>query len=133
MQHPAELRKVMFSPDSRLILTVCSDGSARLWETGSCKILARPLQYGIGTGEARTMIVDGAFNFEGTAILFQYSDGSARRYSIPVPLPNDSEFVTAWAKVHCAFESDNNGLLRQLSQSEWLTAQDELRGLHFSP
>src|SRR5262249_17354395 len=31
-----------FSPDSRLILTTCVDGSARIWDFGGATVLARP-------------------------------------------------------------------------------------------
>jgi WD40 repeat protein len=126
MQHPSELRKVAFSPDDRLVLTVCSDGSAWLWEAGSCKLVERPLQYETGTRGASVAVVDGTFNFDGSAILFQCADGIVRPYGLPRQLPDDSKLVDAWAKAHSAFESDNSGSLRRLSPSEWLAAQGEL-------
>jgi len=129
MQHSSEVNKVVFSPDDRLALTVCGDGSARLWEVGCCKLISRPLQYEIGTGGAVMKINDGVFNFDGSAVVFQCDDGSVRLYNVPVQLPADSRLVQAWALAHCAFESDNNANLRRLSTAQWLSAQNELREL----
>jgi len=129
MQHPSDVDKVAFSPDDRLALTICKNGSARLWDLGSCKLITRPLQYEIGTNGANLKVSDGTFNLDGSAIEFQCADGTVRQYSVPKQLPNNSELVSAWALAHSAFESDNNGNLRQLSEAEWTLAQKELRGL----
>ena len=66
MRHPTEVAKVAFSPDNRLALTIGGDGSARLWDIGTGKLLARPMQYEIGLNVANLKIDQGAFNADGS-------------------------------------------------------------------
>jgi WD40 repeat protein len=131
MRHPNEVRKVALSPDSRLALAVCIDGSALLWDTESCKLLARPLQYGISRGEKPDdesvfKVIDGEFNSDGTVILFTCSDGTARLYDVPQPMPDNPDMIRLWGRARSGFQLDEKSTPRQLSQAEWLKAQKEL-------
>jgi WD40 repeat protein len=131
MQHPNEVREVALSPDSRLALAVCTDGSAHLWDTESCKLVARPLQYGVSCGEKLgegdvLRVIDGEFNSDGTLILFTCSDGTARLYDVPQPMPDNPNLIRVWGRARSGFELDEKSMPRRLSQAEWLKAKKEL-------
>ena len=129
MQHPNEVVKVALSPHDRLALMVCSDGSALLWDLQSCKVVARPMQYETSEGEPIFKVEDGVFNSDGTVILFQCSDGTARLYDVPRQLPDDSELIRAWARARTGIQLDDNGIPQRLSQAEWIEAEKELDAL----
>jgi eukaryotic-like serine/threonine-protein kinase len=129
MQHSTEVPTVAFSPDDRLIFTIGADGSARLWEVGTNKLLSRPMQYEIGVDGANLKVDQGTFSADASLIRFRCIDGSARLYAVPQQLPDNPTFIRAWGRAYCAFQLDNNGILRQLSQAEWLDAQREIESL----
>ena len=87
------------------------------------------MQYEIDVNGANLKIDQGTFNADGSVLCFHCTDGSARLYAVPQQLPDNPSFVRAWARACCAFQLDNNGILRQLSQAEWLNAQRELDSL----
>ncbi|MCI0334505.1 MAG: protein kinase [Planctomycetes bacterium] len=122
MQHSSTVSKVELSPNARLAVTICRDGSAHLWDVSSCTRLARPMQYEIA-------VTDGKFSPDGSRILFTCRDGSARLYDVPRPLPNNPAEIRAWAMSRTGFQVDSKGVLRQLSQAEWLAAQKELAAI----
>lgn len=128
MRHPTEVDRVLVSPDDRFVLTICKDGSVRLWEVGSCKVAARPLRYELEPSDAAA-VFDGKFSFDGSAILLQSVNGTVRRFRVPQQLRDDAALIRAWALSHAAFESDNNGVLRQVSAAEWVAAQQALHDL----
>jgi WD40 repeat protein len=122
LQHSAPVMKVALSADGRVAATICSDGSASLWDVFSSKRLARPLQY---EGPVR----DCQFNSDGSEILFRCADGTTRLYDVPRPLPSDPALIRTWARARSGFELDDKLEPRQLSQAEWLKAQERLISL----
>jgi WD40 repeat protein len=133
VQHPSEVSNVALSPDERLALTISSDGSVHLWDVESCKPLARPMQYETSVNNEPLMVKDAMFSPVGSAILFQCTDGTARLYHVPPPLPDEPARIRAWARVRSGFELDENSVPRQLSQAEWLQARQELATLQDLP
>jgi WD40 repeat protein len=123
LQHSTEVSNVDLSSNGRVALTICPDGSAYLWDVPSCEQLARPLQHEVAVN-------DGRFSADGSMILFTCADGQARLYDVPLPLSNDRKMIRAWARAVSDFQLDDKGLLRQLSQAEWLAAQQELQRLN---
>jgi WD40 repeat protein/tRNA A-37 threonylcarbamoyl transferase component Bud32 len=119
LQHPSQVVKVRLSPDDELAVSICFDGTAYLWDVASCKRLARPMQY-------ETTVADCQFNSTGSEILFQCRDGSVRLYDVPEPLLEKGALVEAWARVRSGFQMDEKLEPRQLTQAEWLAAQDQL-------
>jgi WD40 repeat protein len=122
LKHSDRILNVALSPDGQVAVTICADGSAHLWDAFSCKRLARPLQYEVGVQEC-------LFNPNGSEILFRCADGTARLYDVPQQLPDNSAFIQTWARARSGFELDDQLQPRQLSQSAWLNAQEELLSL----
>jgi WD40 repeat protein len=142
LQHSSKITNVALSADGSIALTIGIDGTARLWDARSCNPLGRPLEYERAWGESLVgadsaggpvKCIDGEFNSQGSTILFICSDGTARLYQIPQPLPNDSAMIRAWARSRSGFELDENGVPRQLSQADWLAAQRESADLRRLP
>jgi WD40 repeat protein len=119
MKHSSEVSQVAISPDGRLALSVCEDGTAHLWDVASCTRLVQPLRY-------ERAIARATFNTDGSHILFQCKDGGVLLYETPRPLPNDDKLVRTWARARTGLRLDNKGMLKQLSEAEWLQAQREL-------
>jgi WD40 repeat protein len=132
MQHPRELVKVAFSPDDRLALTISTDNLPRLWEVGTSQLLARPLQYELGLNGAKLEVQDGLFDADGSVVRFQCADRTIRVYKVPQQLPDNPKLISSLALAHSAFQLDSHGILRQLSQSEWLDARRQLESLQES-
>ena len=135
MRHPSELRKVAFSPDDRLILTVCSDGSVYVWDVGSCKLVcARPRNTRSEQTSRNTTIVDGMFSSDGSS--FYLNAGMALYDSTDVPpqLTDNRKIVPAWSQARTGLTLQDDSIrLQQLTQSEWLAAQAELDSLEKLP
>jgi hypothetical protein len=87
------------------------------------------MQYEIGVDGANLKVDQGTFSADASLIRFRCIDGSARLYAVPQQLPDNPTFIRAWGRAYCAFQLDNNGILRQLSQAEWLDAQREIESL----
>jgi eukaryotic-like serine/threonine-protein kinase len=122
LKHSDRIVKVTLSNDAQVAVTICSDGSACLWDVFSSKRLARPLQHEVG-------VEDCSFHPDSSQILFRCADGTARLYDVPQQLPEDSNLIRHWARARSGFELDDKLEPRQLSQSEWLKAQEELVSL----
>jgi WD40 repeat protein len=119
LKHSDRIIKVALSPDGQIAVTICGDGSAYLWDVFSSKRLARPLQYEVG-------VEDCLFHRDGSKILFRCTDGTARLYDVPQQLPDDPTYIQVWARARSGFELDDKLEPRQLTQNEWLEAQEEL-------
>jgi WD40 repeat protein/tRNA A-37 threonylcarbamoyl transferase component Bud32 len=129
MQHSTRVLKVLFSPDARLALTIVTSGAATLWDSESCKPLAKPLQYDVSGSGAMLVVNDAAFSPDGSQILFRCADGTVWLYGVPRELPADSRLLRAWGRARSGLELDRQGVLRSLSQQEWLAAQQELAAI----
>ena len=66
MTHPSPLLAVAFSRDGDLLLTTCRDGTARLWDTNTGKLVGRPLVRD-PTGISAVLSPDGTRLVIGTA------------------------------------------------------------------
>ncbi|HEY3391974.1 MAG TPA: hypothetical protein VGK58_04665, partial [Lacipirellulaceae bacterium] len=133
MQHSTLVSKVLFSPDERLALTIGDNGAAALWDVESCKLLSRPLQYDAAHGGGMLIVNDAQFSPDGSMILFRCADGTVRLYDVPRQLPADATWIRAWARAHSGLELDRLGVLRPLSQQQWLAAQQELAAMEDTP
>jgi WD40 repeat protein len=118
LQHQDQVYGIRRSADDRVVLTLCRDGSAHLWNVEVCKPLARPLQF-------EDPVNDALFNRDGSLILFMCRDGTARIYQVPQSLPDNPQLIQAWARTQTGFESDQKGLLHEVSQTNWQQAQAE--------
>jgi WD40 repeat protein/serine/threonine protein kinase len=122
LQHADWVSQVALTPDGRLAITISDDGSAYVWDVHSCKPLAQPMQFEVG-------VVDCVVRPDSSAILFHCKDGTARLYDIPQPMPDNPELMHAWARARSGFQVDDSFEPRQLSQAEWLDAQQAWRAL----
>ena len=129
LQDSVPISKVALSADGQLALTIRKDGMTRLWDVLSCKPIARPLQFEVSLDGNAFFVNDGVFGPDGSSILFQCADGTARLYDVPQLLPDDRELIRAWVRAQSGFELDDKGVPRQLSQSKWLEAERELTTL----
>jgi WD40 repeat protein len=129
MQHSNRVSKVFLSPDARLALTIVVSGAATLWDVESCKPLAKPLQFDVTHDGAMLVVNDAEFSPDGSKILFRCADGTVRLYDVPGELPTEPALIRAWGRARSGLELDRQGVLRPLSQQEWLAAQRELAAI----
>jgi WD40 repeat protein len=113
---------VALTPDGRFAVTICDNGTAYVWDVSSCKRLTQPMQYEVAADDCE-------ISPDSSTILFRGTDGTARLYDIPRQLPDNPRLIRAWALVRSGFEVDDTFEPRQLSQAEWLDAQNELTAL----
>ncbi len=106
LEHPAAVRHLAFSPDSRMLLTGCSDGNARLYHAATGQRLG-PL-FGC-PGMVRAV----GFSSDGTAILAASRGGLVRRWELPAPLGKESAHlarrVELWTELLTGMRLDGEG------------------------
>jgi hypothetical protein len=69
------------------------------------------------------------FNADGSIICFTCTDGKPRLYDVPRPVPDELKTIRCWAKANSGYLADEEGILHQLSQAEWLESQVEVNKL----
>jgi WD40 repeat protein len=70
-EHTQAVMVVQFAPKKHVLLTASRDGTARLWQASSGKLLQT-------LDEPRIPITAGAFSADGTRVILGYADGSIR-------------------------------------------------------
>jgi WD40 repeat protein len=75
--HTDSVTSVQFSPNRHWVLTASDDGSARVWDAATGRLLGLPLPHGDRVGSA-------VFSPDGHRILTASGDGDARLWRLPV-------------------------------------------------
>jgi WD40 repeat protein len=119
LRHQGAVRAVAFSPDGRTALTGSVDWKARLWDTATGKPRGQPLRH-----EGDVWCV--AFSPDGRTALTGGLDKTARLWEVVEPAPDDLDRLRAWVHVRTGKAFDDQGVLRQLSQADWLQAWKDL-------
>jgi WD40 repeat protein len=121
-RHETPVGLVVFSPDGRSVITGGGDGAApgpaRLWDVATGKLLGEPFGHGNRVGPA-------AFSPDGRCVLA--SDyATAELWEVAAPAPDEPARLHAWVAVRTGQVFDDRGILRQLTQAEWLKHWREL-------
>jgi len=92
--HVNSINTVSFSPDGRLVVTAGSDGTARVWDRASGRLVGQPMHSGGAVNTAR-------FSPDGRTVLTAGEDGTARiwdpttgRQIGPAMCPDDPHATT---------------------------------------
>jgi WD40 repeat protein len=129
LQHADGVFASALSTGGRFAVTMRDDGVAQLWDVASGKPMARPLQFELSNDGKALMVTDAVFSPDDSVILFRCSDGTARLYDVPRPLPDKPELIRVWARARSGYRIDRQSSPRQLTQGEWLEAQQKLIAL----
>jgi serine/threonine protein kinase len=117
LRHEGAVRAVAFNPDGHTILTA-SGSTARLWDAATGKARGEPLRH---EGPVTAL----AFSPDGHTILTA-SGNTARLWEVVELAPDDLDRLRAWVRVRTGKAFDDQGVLRQLSQADWLQALKDL-------
>ena len=71
LKHPGSVGRAIVSPDGRIILTTCSDNTARLWDINAEKLRILSLPH-------RASVLDAVFSPDGLMVATACADGMAR-------------------------------------------------------
>jgi WD40 repeat protein/serine/threonine protein kinase len=118
LQHGGIVRAVAFSPDGRTALTGSEDRTARLWDVATGKPLGEPLRHDHS-------VVAVAFRRDGNTLLISTYD-LLWSWGLVAPAPDEPARLRAWVGVRTGEAFDGRGILRQLTQAEWLRCWQEL-------
>jgi eukaryotic-like serine/threonine-protein kinase len=105
MLHVDSVAEVAFSPDGHTLVTLCDDGSARLWDASTGKPIGAALPHS-------ALAV--AFHPDGQVVLTGGRQGTAQFWTVPRPLSGDANQVLLWTKIVTAADVDDNGVLHML-------------------
>ncbi|HKI31749.1 MAG TPA: protein kinase [Gemmataceae bacterium] len=127
LRHESRVNAVAFSPDGRTVLTGSWDKTARLWDAATGQPRGEPLRherevYAVAfSPDGRTALTgSGHTDFTGG------NDETARLWEVVEPAPDDLDRLRAWVHVRTGKAFDDQGVLRQLSQADWLQAWKDL-------
>jgi tetratricopeptide (TPR) repeat protein len=124
--HPHPITALTFSPDSRLVLVGCDDGSARLWDVATRKQLGPPV------GQ-RSLILGVAFRPDGQSFVTVDAAGQARTWPVPAPLAEaDLERLALRLEVRTGLHMDTGQAVSLLSAAGWEERRQQLIDLEGS-
>jgi WD40 repeat protein len=121
MVHPDAVDAVEYSPDGRLLVTVCGDRSVRLWDSATglplgppflhagqvraVRILGAPAPGEGGIGDARRLLTASAL-------------GEIQRWAVPQPFADDPALLALWIEA-AAGQKPNGAATAQLDAKTW--------------
>jgi WD40 repeat protein/tetratricopeptide (TPR) repeat protein/tRNA A-37 threonylcarbamoyl transferase component Bud32 len=119
LRHEGKVWAVAFSPDGRLALTGSWDNTARLWETATGRPVGQPFRHG-------DAVLAVAFSPDGRLALTGSDDQTARLWEISPPAPEEPRRLSSWVHVHTRKAFNDQGVLQDLREEEWLRACRDL-------
>ncbi|MCY2994656.1 MAG: hypothetical protein NTY19_43365 [Planctomycetota bacterium] len=117
---------VSFSPDGRTLATASIHETVRLWDVQTGQPHGEPLEH---DGAVWTV----SFSPDGRVLASRSKGrdepiGEARLWDVPTPVPDQPERI--WLAVDVAsWHTFENGLVRVLSQAEWLERKKRLEAM----
>jgi WD40 repeat protein len=123
LHHGVSVKTAEISPDGKIVLTR-TDESVRLWDASTGKPIG-------SIPDERHTITCAALCPGSMHILVAYNDGRVLEFNPPSALPDIPPLVRAWSRARTGYKLDDHGVVKQLSQAEWLDAQiklEQLRG-----
>jgi WD40 repeat protein len=113
------VQAVAFSPDGHTLLTGGWDKTARLWDAATGLPWGVPLRHKDGVQAV-------AFSPDGRTVLTGSDDKTARLWQVAATPPDDLDRLQAWVRVRTGKAFDDQGVLRRLSEADWLQACKDL-------
>ena len=121
MTHQGFVLAVAYSPDGKIILTGCADGTARLWDASTGQPIGPPMRHENGVEAV-------AFSPDGTTVLTGSIDNTARLWDVDTELlPDDLERVTTWVEVLTGLSLDETGSIQILDNAAWLRRREKVK------
>ena len=122
LKHEDWVRTVAFSPDGTTVLTGSNDNTARLWDAKTGAPRVESLKH-----EGPVLAV--AFSSDGEMVVTGSSDFMARLWDVPPPALKDPERLRLSIEVRTRWTLSEQGLMRRLTQTEWLERKQRLAKL----
>jgi WD40 repeat protein len=120
IQHESSIRRAVFSPNGKRLITASHDRTARVWDVDTGRPIGPPLQH---SGPVKAA----ARSPNGKLIITGDGDGNATIWHAPPPaLEGKVERIKLWVQVITGMELTEDGRTRQLSASEWHARRKEL-------
>jgi WD40 repeat protein/serine/threonine protein kinase len=123
LEHRASIGALAFSPDGQSIASGSNDGIVLLWQLHTSKPLGPPMKH-VGHVSSVT------FDPSGESVLTGGHDRTIRRWAVPVPVPDDLEYVSLWVRATTGMDLDadyhNYGVARVLDSESWRRDRREL-------
>jgi tetratricopeptide (TPR) repeat protein len=119
LRHDGPVYAVAFSPDGSTVLTG-SNNTAGLWDAATGIPLGEPLR-------PPGPVLSVAFSPDGRTVITG-GNHTATMWFVP-QLPDNPEFIRAWAGAKTGVVLDKQAVVRRLSQTEWLQTRGELEKL----
>jgi WD40 repeat protein len=107
LSQPGAVAAAALSPDDRLVLTGCADGTARFWDVATSKPVGPRLVHG---GDVHAV----AFAHDGPTALTASLDGTVRRWAVPSELKGGSREILREVQSVTGIEGDPSGVTRAL-------------------
>ncbi len=122
LHHERSVNAVAFSPDGRTFLTG-SGNTARLWDAATGKPLGEPLRTEGYLFDIKAV----AFSPDGRSVLTGSNDKTARLWDVVFPSPpKELPALRNWVHVWTKRAFDEQGVLRQLTQTDWQKARQKV-------
>jgi WD40 repeat protein/serine/threonine protein kinase len=122
----APVSSVAFSPNGKMIVTGCHDGTTRLWDAAARKPIGTPFRH-----QDRVETV--SFALAGKLVVTGTRDGIVRVREVPAPVPGSADRLLIWCQVLTNMRLNEEGQSEALDGPTWQQRRQLLEELGGPP